>query len=125
MLKVVHFDNAKDISKGVRDKLATYLNPIRVEYQDLTESGKYDSFAALMGDLEKKLDQKDVLLVHPELRTYAKVMAYPQKFPNLQVVLLLPGEEPIYEEKRGMRLYTYPCINDLIDYLNELARKNK
>jgi hypothetical protein len=125
MLKVVHFDNAREISKEVRDRLAVQLNPLRVEYQDLTENPKYDTFASLMGDLEKTLDQKDVLLVHPELKTYGPVMDYPRKFPNLKVILLLPGDQAIYEEKRGMKLYTYPCINDLIDFLNELGTKKE
>lgn len=121
MINVVHFDNAREVSKPVRMKLATSLDKSRIDYQDLTENKRYTTFSSLAGDLEKTLEDKDVLIVHPEIKAYGRIMAYPNKFPKLNVIFLIPGEEPIYEEKLGMKLYNYANIDKLMGFINNLA----
>lgn len=125
MIRVVHFDYQRMYSELIRELLKKDFkdNP-DVEYHDVTNSDEH-AFKKNMADLEALLPEKDVLLIHPGIKSQKRVMGYPARFPHLKVVLLVPGSKDDYDvSANNVVLFGYKNRKEVIDYILSVGNKD-
>jgi hypothetical protein len=117
MIRVIHFDYNKFSSEKIRLHLASLFERFEVHYYDFMQD--HPSGTESMGELEALLPHYQVLLIHPGVERQAIVLRYQEKFPQLRVALVLPGDYSSYshEEIREMPLFGYENVDSIVDFV--------
>jgi hypothetical protein len=115
MFNVIHFDYNAPAAVGTKDFLEwSFRNISEVDYQDF---GPVLDYTKEIKNLELLLPQKDLLLIHPGIKSQRAVYEYPSRFPHLDVALLIPEMIEKYDPENNVKLFCWGNIEEVVDYI--------
>jgi hypothetical protein len=132
MFKVIHYDYNPSLAAhlyklnlefGVYQKHPdieyTFFNPLRNKSD--VEPWMIDPIS----ELEKVVDQYDVLLIHPGIDAQKKIMVdFPAKFPNLKICIVSPCPEDYYERNGTVTVLPFR-EKDVIEYVLRMQKEKQ
>lgn len=117
MIKVLHFDYYPIFFQEWIDAIGRRMREMPdVNYEYI--GAKYTSFSRYQEELEGKLADKDVFLVHPGVMGQKTVIEeYPIKFPNLKIGLVVSGVSEYHKGEGRIELFDYFRTEDIINFV--------
>jgi len=86
----------------------------------------FGSFEENRSELEILLPAKDFLLIHPGVEGQKEVFKYSERFPNLNIAFVIPGDFGAYKERmKGIDLFGYEHAESIVNYVLNTPIKRK
>jgi hypothetical protein len=120
LIRVYHYDYKYGYFLDNIEMLrAAFAKHPHVDYQ-VFEPPISPSYKMDAEEVEAALANKDIFLVHPGVECQSIVNGYPEKFPNLRILLLVPGIDnykEVHEKIKELGAFSYDYIEQIVEWV--------